>query len=226
MTDSDVQTGEWKVPRGVVWFYQASHRGHIRSLDHDTKGRHYEGTVLTPREDGDGYLVANVAREDGTRWNGVSVARLVLLAHDPDGYAEGMQACHGPGGQKDNRWPENLRWGTDEQNRADWRRDNPPRPKPLKECPRCGTQHDGKGRNCHACVVELGVRGARLLADRVPLQEAADQLGYPPVALHNLAVKYGHLVCSVESAAPRDTQSRLRRVIFRREASRANSDAP
>jgi hypothetical protein len=195
---------EWKKIADVKPYYEFSHRGLVRSLDHTTRGRFYAGKEpLTPRLDGDGYEVVNITYNDGTRKNGVSVARLILLAHDPEGYAPGLQACHGPGGQRDNRWPENLRWDTDEANRADWRRDNPPRPRPLKECVRCGAGFGGNGRRCHPCLVQIGQLGARLLADGADLEAAAEEAGYPSaVGLFRLAVRYGGLRCTVEGVTP------------------------
>jgi hypothetical protein len=46
-----------------------------------------------------------------------SVHRLVLEAFAgpcPDG----MECLHGPGGPLDNRWPDNIRWGTREDNQG------------------------------------------------------------------------------------------------------------
>ena len=99
MTDSN---GEWK-PFPDARDYEASHRGKVQSLDRTKNGRFHKGIVLKLREDGDGYLVFNYTDDENVRHHNVSVARMVLLAHDPDGYFEGAQACHGPGGQKDNR---------------------------------------------------------------------------------------------------------------------------
>jgi hypothetical protein len=195
MTVSDIRTEVWKPIPGAAW-YQASNRGRIRSIDRTIAGRPYPGVVLKPREDGDGYLVVNITYDGGERKHGVSVARLVLLAHDPDGCKPGLQACHGPGGQKDNRWPENLRWDTDEANRADWRRDNPPQPKPAKRCVRCRGEFKGNGYRCHPCVVEIGLEAASLLEKGVRLKDATERLGYPVTpdgldGLHKLARQYG-----------------------------------
>jgi hypothetical protein len=238
MTVSDQRTGEW-LPFPDAKDYQASHRGKVRSLDRHRHGRFYKGVVLKLREDGDGYLVFNYTDDAGVRHTNASVARTVLLAHDPGGYRPGLQACHGPGGQKDNRWPENLRWDTPEANREEALavrlERNPPQPKPPKVCPRCGAQHRDRGRNCHVCVVQLGVQAARLRAAGVTFREAGDRLGYPPDGLDVLAERYGGLRFHVDEAAVtgRDHpgrhapshQGRLRSVLFRRGPSRQNSDA-
>jgi hypothetical protein len=236
------RNGEWKPFPGAK-DYEASHRGKVRSLDRDKNGRFYKGVVLKLREDGDGYLVFNYTDDGGVRHTNASVARLVLLAHDPGGHAAGMQACHGPGGQKDNRWPENLRWDTPDANREEalavrLERNPPKPPKPPKVCPRCQREHRDKGRNCHGCVVQLGVQAARLRAAGVTFREAGDRLGYPPDGLDVLAERYGGLRFSIDSAAvaqgkPAAVTQRnrkplarqLRRVINRARVSARNSDA-
>lgn len=233
MTDSDVKAETWKAVPGVQWWYEASDRGRIQSLDHkDRNGRPHKGTVLNPRPDGDGYLVVNVTLEDGTRKHGMSVARLVLLAHAGEPPQPDMQACHGPGGQKDNRWPENLRWGTDEENRADWRRDNPPVPKPLKVCVRCGAGFNTKGNRCRPCITWFAEEGARRMAGGMDPEQAAREVDYPSaIGLIRLGMKHAGLrfvVTPREDPAVvtlSDNRRRLRRVLFRREASRQNSDA-
>jgi len=244
MTVSDQQTETWK-PIPAAGYYEASDQGRIRSVDRTIDGRFYEGKVLKPREDGDGYLVVNYTDDDRVRHHGAAVARLVLLAHDPDGYAPGLEACHGPGGRKDNRRV-NLRWDTDEANRMEAlevRRQNAP-PKPVKTCPRCGAQHRGRGQNCHECVVRLGVAATAMLVDGKPPDTIAADLEYPFAAAFNLAVKYGGLrvhagpcprLVVVEdevNAAARDArrdapspQPWLLRVINRARGSRQNSDA-
>jgi hypothetical protein len=215
MTDSDVRTGrppdapppgpEWKKIPGVKDYYEFSHRGLVRSLDHTTNGRFYEGRdPLKPRLDPYGYEVVNITLADGTRKHGVSVARLVLLAHAGEPPDPGMQACHGPGGQRDNRWPEAIRWDDDQANRDDRWESHPPKPKPLKVCVMCGAGFDTPGRRCHPCVVEISAAAARLIADKprgggMDPEEAAKELDYPSaVGLFRLAKKYGGLRCTVE----------------------------
>jgi hypothetical protein len=234
MTDSDTRTETWKPVPGAG-YYMVSDRGGVRSITHTTKGRLFEGIALRPRRDGDGYLVVNITYDEPVgRKHGVSVARLVLLAHDPDGYAPGLEVCHGPGGQQDNRYPENLRWDTKEANRDDWRRDNPPKPKPPKVCPRCHREHRGKGKNCHECVVRLGIDAADLLADGVLLDQAEAALEYPAAALFTLAVRYGgaRVVVNRDATVSEPTpghvpslESQLHRAIIRWKAWRGNSDA-
>jgi NUMOD4 motif len=194
VTVSDIQTEKW-APIPGAGYYQASDQGRVRSIDRTIGTRFYPSTVLKPREDGDGYLVVNITYDSGERKHGVSVARLVLLAHDPDGRRPGLQACHGPGGQKDNRVA-NLRWDTDEANRADWRRDNPPQPKPPKQCVICTAEFEGNGRRCHPCVVGTGAEAAKLLQGGMALKAVTERLGYPVTVdgldgIVTLARRYG-----------------------------------
>jgi len=231
--------GEWK-PIPGAGYYEASHRGHIRSVDRTIGARFYKGTVLKPRADADGYLRVNITNDQRERKHNESVARLVLMAHDPEGYAPGLESCHGPGGKLDNRWPENLRWDTRDANRQEALEvrlaNNPPKVKPPKVCPRCNREHTGKGRNCHECVVQIGEQAAYYLAEGSPLDKVADALGYSPAGAFNLAKRYGGLRCVIvdeataSSAAIRHAESqqprrrRLRSVLSRRGASRQISD--
>ena len=226
----------WKAIPGAS-DYENCPGGHVRSLPRAKNGRTYPGTYPEPmklREDGDGYLVFNYTDDDGVRHTNASVARVTLMTHDP-AWRPWLQACHGPGGQKDNRFPQNIRTDTADANRQEALElrmaNNPAKPKPARTCPACGKEHRDRGRRCHACVVELGVRGARLLADGVPLEDAAGELDYDPRHLLTLAVKYGGLRFVIEDElnamlrAAGHRESRLRRVLSRRGPSRQNSDA-
>lgn len=236
MTECD---HKWKAVPGAR-DYESCPGGHVRSLPREKNGRTYPGTYPEPmklREDGDGYLVFNYTDDDGVRHTNASVARVTLMTHDP-AWRPWLQACHGPGGQKDNRFPGNIRTDTADANRQEALEtrlaNNPPKPKPPKVCPRCGAEHWEKGKNCRACFEGIGVRGARLLADGVGPEKVAEHLDYPLAGVLNLAVRYGGLRFVIEdelnamlraashSASP---ARRLRRVLFRREASRQNSDA-
>lgn len=238
--DNPPEGPEWKLIPGTQ-FYQASHRGHVRSVDRSVDGRDYKGVVLKPRlgnkvREGDTvYLLVDVRRDDGSKWTG-TVHGFVLLAHaGPPGPDE--ETRHGPGGPLDNRWPENIRYGTKEENEAD-----KPRPlrteKPKTPCMNhryCGGYVTSGGRRCHGCVVSLGEAGAALLEENADLEKAAEMLGYSSAAgLFKLAVKYGGLRVSVDPdiVAARDqpdghaerSESRLRRVIIRAKAWLADSD--
>jgi len=223
MTASDET---WKPVPGAG-YYEASDRGHIRSVDRTIGGRFYKGVVLKPREDADGYLRVNITNDQGERQHNESVARLVLMAHDPDGYTPGLHACHGPNGKRDNRLTE-LRWDTPDANRQEALEvrlaNNPPKPKPAKVCPRCGAEHRDKGRNCHPCVMKIGTDTTRMLVDEgMRLDRIQEELEYPAVGLINLAVLYGGLRFHREGDAPSPPR-RSPSVLFRRRAARRNSD--
>ena len=80
------------------------------------RGRAYSrrvGRIMKPAPDGYGHLQIMLCRNGKSRPG--KIHRLVLIA-----FAEpcppGMEACHGEGGRQDNRWPENLYWGTHRRN--------------------------------------------------------------------------------------------------------------
>jgi len=160
MTDSN-----W-APFHDARHYQADAlSGNVRSLPRTVNGRAHKGTdPLKPHPDADGYLRINYTDDNGVRHHGASRARCMLMAHDPGGYFEGAEACHGPGGRQDDRLA-NLRWDTSEANRIEAlavRLENsPPKPKPPKVCPRCGAQHRGRGQNCPAGCDGCGTPGRR-----------------------------------------------------------------
>src|SRR5215831_16352026 len=193
MTDSD---GGWvKFPDAK--YYEGHPSGQIRSHPREKEnGRTYGGTYPDPmklREDGDGYLVFNYTDNDGKRHTNVSVARTILRLFDPD-WRPWLQACHN-GDQKDNSFPGGIRTDTPAANREEALalrlERNPPKVKPPKVCVRCGAEHDRKGRNCLACMKGIGRDGARELAKGRPLDKVADDLGYTPAGVYNLAVRYG-----------------------------------
>lgn len=101
--------------------YQVSNRGRLRSLDHvvvqvnrwgQMVPRRIRGRLLSLARSGR-YYTAGLQIDGETKT--VFVHRLVIRAFGgppPDG----MECCHGEGGSLDNRWPENLSWGTRPKN--------------------------------------------------------------------------------------------------------------
>jgi hypothetical protein len=71
------------------------------------------------------------------------------------------------------------------------------------------------------------VAAARLAAGAM-LDTVSEELAYPPAACYNLAVRRGYLRVTVTEAhpdyVPSPPRRRLRGVLFRRQASRQNSD--
>jgi hypothetical protein len=226
--DNPPEGPEWK-PLPGARNYQASHRGYVRSVDRSVDGRDYKGVVLKPRlgnkvREGDTvYLLVDVRRDDGSKWTG-TVHGFVLLAHVGEP-GPGQETRHGPGGPLDNRWPENICYGTKRENEADKPR-AVRQPKPKTPCMNhgyCGGYVTSGGRRCHDCVVIVGEAGAAMLEEGADLEKAAEVLGYSSAAgLYKLAVKYGGLRVYVDRAvvAARDQpdghaeqpQSWLRRV--------------
>lgn len=93
--------------------YEVSDRGYVRNRQ--------TARLLKPRPNRGHVKVALYSGGNATRSERF-VHRLVLEAFAgpcPDG----MEACHGPGGPADNRWPENLRWDTHQANSDDAVRD-------------------------------------------------------------------------------------------------------
>ena len=191
----DGNPGEWKTWDGFSK-YEVSNQGLIR--------RRSDGFLMALFPDKDRYLRVTLTGDDGKKYN-LSVARCVLTAHDRP-CPPGMESRHWNDDPQDNRWAPggenacvlglgNLVWGTKEENLADRARNRPPRarpgPAPCVNHERCGGYAGSGGRRCHACVVQLGKDGAELLWSGMRLADAAEQLGYPAIHLHTLAVKYG-----------------------------------
>jgi hypothetical protein len=216
---------EWR-PYPGAGYYEFSHRGKAHSVNRTIGGKYYEGVELSTRPNNQGYLLVDIRLDDGTKKT-VTMHSGVLRSHAGEP-GPGEETLHGPGGQQDNRYPENIRWGTRPENLADMAASRPPRaPKPPKVCPLCFREHEGRGRRCPECVDMIAREGASLLEGGADLEEAAKGLDYPSaVGLYRLAVKYGGLrvhvgPCADHVASP---PSWLRRVINRAGVSRRNSD--
>lgn len=222
MTMSDTQTGngyvwpagplpgpEWKQIPGYS-AYEWSHRGRVRSLDRVVAGRSYRGTGLKTRLNNSGYVQVNVTNDKGIKQT-VLLHRMILLAHAGE-CPDGQETLHGPGGQADNRYPENIRYGTHPENVAERVAAAPPRAvKPPRLCvnyDRCGGHVTRGGKRCHDCVVTLGRSAAALLEEDGDLERVAEMLGYPSAAgIYKLACKYGGLRVYVvpDAITPGDT---------------------
>lgn len=114
-------TERWLPVPGYEGFYDVSNRGRVQSIRHMTAAGWRGGKILKPFLDSDGYYRVNLSRYGEVKGL-VPVHGLVLRAFA--GPAEsGQQGRHGPGGKQDNRWPENLCWGTPLENSGDKYRD-------------------------------------------------------------------------------------------------------
>lgn len=235
MTASDQQTRppdnpppgpEWKKVTGYPG-YEWSHRGHVRSVARDL--------VMKQRPNNSGYMVVNVINDEGVKET-VLVHRMILRAHAGE-FEPWEESLHGPGGQTDNRFPENLCKGTRWVNVAERAAANPAAPKPQTPCVnQCGRLAGKGGRRCPECIAELGRAAAALyVAGKDPDQVAAALSYSSPNGTYRHAVNHGGLrvyidetvVVTGSEVTERHRESftqRLRRVINRARASRQNSD--
>jgi HNH endonuclease/NUMOD4 motif-containing protein len=119
----------WLPVVGYEGLYEVSDRGHVRGLDRMVRTgsrwgtesqRMQRGRILAFGSRGYGYWFVHLSRAG--KASAFYVHRLVLEAFVGP-CPEGMEALHGPGGRRDNRWPENLSWGTRSQNARDRTRD-------------------------------------------------------------------------------------------------------
>jgi hypothetical protein len=201
MTDSDSRPcllqddGTVKTIPGYAG-YEGCDRGHINSRDRThPDGRSYKGKALVPRRSNRGYQLVNV-RSDTGKWETRTVHSLILLAHDGPP-PPGQVTRHLNDDSDDNRWPENLAYGTAAENERDKFANGtrkPAAPKPERRCVRCAVPLEpGRGgKRCHECVTEIGEQAADLLRAGVSLDEVADKLDYPHLSgLHQLARVYG-----------------------------------
>jgi hypothetical protein len=189
-TDSD-ERPEW-----VSWpgfsLYEASHRGHVRSVDgRVVNGRRLRGVVLKPGPDDEGYLWVNVTGDDGKRHR-IPVHRAVLLAHA--GAPEPGQETLHKFGPADNRFPEAIGWGTHKENHDDQVAAGTAVVPESFECVTAGC--DGRtrnpGRRCLGCVTRVGQLAAQLLNAGMPSQEVAERFGYTGDRwVYDLAVAHG-----------------------------------
>jgi len=104
MTDS---TERWLPVVGYEDLYRISDRGRIWSNWHG-------GRIMKASPTGADYLTVALCRGDGTKKT--HMIHVLVMEAFAGPRPTGMQVLHGPGGHLDNRWPENLSWGTAFQN--------------------------------------------------------------------------------------------------------------
>lgn len=110
----------WLPVVGYEGLYEVSNLGAVLSLPRlDRLGRRVKGGILAGTDDGQGYRQVNLSRDGECRPR--RVYRLVLEAFVGP-CPPGMEALHGPAGQKDDSVT-SLCWGTDLQNQQDRSRD-------------------------------------------------------------------------------------------------------
>ena len=119
--DSTERVERWLPAAGYEGFYEVSDYGRVCSVRHMTAAGWRGGKLLSPFPDRDGYLRVNLSC-NGRYHSLIPVHGMVLrtFAGPPK---PGQQARHGRGGRQNNRWPENLCWGTPLENSDDKYRD-------------------------------------------------------------------------------------------------------
>jgi hypothetical protein len=149
--------------------YQASDQGRIRSVDRIVRGREYGGMVLATRISQKGYVLVNI-RDDEGRMRTCSVHVLVLLAHAGERPADKPITRHLNDDKTDNRWPENICYGTRPENEAD------------KERARAAAERDTAAAEWLGTYLrEAG--GTAFGSDLLPAAEAA---GFPPGVIYRV----------------------------------------
>ena len=116
MDSSASESGTWKP---IVGFpdYEVSDRGEIRSRDRvNSYGRRVRGRLMQQSFNSDGHLKCEL-RVDGKGVT-VKVHRVVLEAFVGP-CPPGEECRHLNDVKTDNRWPENLKWGTRSENMYD-----------------------------------------------------------------------------------------------------------
>ena len=152
----------WKPIPGTNGVYETSDRGQVRSMPRQTARGMRQGRVLKPGISSNGYPTVNVFFADGTRKNR-PVHDWVLLTFAGE-RPPGAVCRHLNGDKTDNRWPENLVWGTSGENNHDTVRHGRHY---NAEKTRCDKGHDlavvswGDRRHCPECVRESARKWAR-----------------------------------------------------------------
>ncbi len=154
MSDPVTRPERWLPVAGWEGLYEVSDRGRVRGVDRLVNSKAgsrqvHPGRVLSPSKVRGGYWRVRLCLNKRHVYR--PVHHLVLEAFDKP-RPEGTETLHGPGGPGDNRWPENIRWGTSAENTADTVRDGTYRPPPK-----------WRGVECHtAKLTDAIVRACRL----------------------------------------------------------------
>lgn len=113
-----VRKEHWKPIQNFEGYYDVSDRGRVHSLDRvDGQGRNWKGRILKPkgRKNNKGYVNVALCKDGLTVYR--EIHRLVLKTFVGP-CPEGMEACHGKKGNRNNCLP-NLRWDTPRNNTLD-----------------------------------------------------------------------------------------------------------
>ena len=127
----------WLPVPGFEGYYEVSDHGSVRSLDRQVTPRNgspynLSGKVLSLSENADGYPMVQLWRDGrGTR----KLVHALVLEAFVGPRPEEMEACHWDDNRTDNR-VQNLRWGTQSENRQDRIRNGRDHEKRKTHCPR------------------------------------------------------------------------------------------
>lgn len=102
----------WKWVEGWEGMYMVSDQGRVMSAPRTTSGKTYAGMVLSPTNNGDGYLKVSLSR--GGKRTLASVHRLVAKAFVPNPL--GRDEVNHINGKKDDARADNLEWVTHSEN--------------------------------------------------------------------------------------------------------------
>lgn len=164
--------------------YDVSDLGQVRNVA--------TGKPLAARVGTHGYLEVKPYDDNGKRQTR-TVHSLVLLTFAGPCPA-GMETLHGRGGPLDNRWPENIRWGTKPENHADQVAAGTAK-RPTVPCvnhERCGGMVARQGSRCLPCATEVGEQAAAMLGAGMSLDTVTQRLGYTsPDWVFKLATRHG-----------------------------------
>lgn len=136
-----------------------------------------DGRTIAVRPQNRGYLQADLTADSGKRVT-VTAHRAVLLAFAPRPKPR-EETRHGVYGQQVNWYPENLCWGTKQENAADKPFNGGGEPSfPCRNAPACGNMVMNEGRRCSSCVAKAGAALGNRLRAGMSLEEATTQAGY------------------------------------------------
>lgn len=148
--------------------YQVSDKGRYRRDD---------GRLVATSLQNRGYLKVKLAADSGKPVT-MSAHRPVLLAFAPKP-KPGEETRHGKYGPTCNWYPENLRWGTKQENAADKPVNGGGEPSfPCRNAPTCGNMVMNEGRRCRNCVRLAAIGIANRLRAGMSLEQATTEAGY------------------------------------------------
>ena len=218
-TDSD---NGWRPVRPIdgctFSAYQASGElGHVRSIDRVVGARRVRGVVLKERADGDGYRRINMSCDDPEHKPHTHTVHKVILTTFDKPCPPGMEACHGPGGPGDNRYPASgLQWGSKVFNASTNQASLAPivTSYPCRNAPRCPNTNAKPDRRCTDCVAEMGMQAAAMLNAGMNLNDVAVHFGNTQEWVFKLAVQHGGYT-GTRAQARQQQPSRSQRVLLR-----------